>query len=273
MSHDTTPHHRRSSTIASRCNRFAVAAGLTAAAAASVIAASSGASAAPAAANRAPIGHLDSVTTGADQVTVSGWAADLDTPANSIDVIITFGAGSGMQPTAQIAHSSRPDVPKVYPTLSPNHGFSYSFQVNSGTYPICASAIDLTGLRSSIGCKTVTVPVNHYPIGHLDSVRSVGNNHIEIVGWAADSDTPNQAASVNLLLGGTSYATSYNVVSVMTTRPRPDVAKVFPNLGPNHGFDVTLAAKPGTYPVCALVFDTLLYRGNPHSIGCLTARV
>jgi hypothetical protein len=228
--------------------------------------------------DRAPIGHLDSVVVHGSTVTLSGWAGDLDTPHNSIDVRAVFtpdpGTPGSPATTTMIAHNPRPDVATAYPALGPNHGFSftvYSWQAIKTT--VCLYGLDLSGgPAGKLGCQTLTFDVDHPAIGHLDSVQSVGNNHIEIRGWAADPDTPSEAASINLLLGGP-VGKFYNIVPGKASLARPDVATAFPNLGPNHGFDVTAAAKPGTYPVCALGFDTTLYHYGGANLGCITVTV
>jgi hypothetical protein len=250
------------------------------AATAAVLAATGLALIAPASAatNRAPIGHLDSAVLHGATVTLTGWAGDLDTPTSSIDVRAVFtpdvGTAGSSSTTTRIAHDPRPDVAAVYPALGPNHGFSFSvdsYRAIKST--VCVYGLDLHGGPSGLlGCQTIVFTRDHPAIGHLDSVRSVGNNHIEIRGWGADQDTPSQAASINLLLGGWD-GKDYNNIPGKAALPRPDVATVYPNLGPNHGFDVTVAAKPGTYPVCAYVFDTVINHYGGTSLGCITVTV
>lgn len=260
-----------------RRSSVSAAAGMTLAAALTMFAVS--VSAAPAAANRAPIGHLDSAVVHGGTVTLTGWAADLDTPHNSIDARAVFTPDVGIRgqvssTTTRIAHDSRPDVAVAYPALGPNHGFSFtvdSYQAIKST--VCLYGLDLHGGPNGLlGCLSITFPRDHPARGHLDSVRAVGNNHIEIRGWAADDDTPSQAVSLNLLLGGP-VGKYYNNVPAKAGQPRPDVAAAFPSLGPNHGFDVTVAARPGTYPVCALAFDTMPNHYGGANLGCITVTV
>jgi hypothetical protein len=252
------------------------AVGLAVAAASTMFAAS--VSAAPAATNRAPIGHLDSAVLHGASVTLTGWAGDLDTPHNSIDVRAVFtpdpGTPGSPATTTRIAHDPRPDVATAYPALGPNHGFSFtvdSYQAIKTT--VCLYGLDLHGgPDGKLGCQSITFTPDHPAIGHLDSVQSVGNNHIEIRGWAADQDTPSQAVSINLLLGGP-VGKYYNNVPGKAALARPDIALAYPNLGANHGFDVTVAAKPGTYPVCALAFDTMINHYGGSKLGCITVTV
>ena len=254
---------------------FRLAAGLTMVAAGSLalLAQPSGA-----ATNRAPIGHLDSVVMHGATVTLTGWAGDLDTPHNSIDVRAVFtpdpGTPGSPATTTRIAHDPRPDVATVYPTLGPNHGFSFSvdsYQAIKTT--VCLYGLDLHGgPDGKLGCQTLTFSTDHPAIGHLDSVQSVGNGHIEIRGWGADQDTPSTPTSINLLLGGWD-GHDYNNVPGKASQPRPDVAGAYPNLGPNHGFDVTVAAKSGTYPVCGYAFDTTINHYGGTRLGCITVTV
>lgn len=226
-----------------------------------------------AASNRAPIGHLDSVVVHGSVLTLTGWAADLDTPHNSIDVRAVFSNLAGLPGSmAWIAHDYRSDVASSYPALGPNHGFSFSVDGSrAGTGRVCLYGLDLHGgPDGALGCATVTLSADQPARGHLDSVRSVGNSHIEIIGWAADDDTPSEAVSVNLMLGGSTPGTYYNIIAAKANQPRSDVAIAFPALGPNHGFDVTVAARPGRYPVCALAFDTAINHYGGSSIGCIT---
>jgi len=253
--------------------RVTVGAVVLAAASLALIAQPSGA-----ATNRAPIGHLDAAVLHGATVTLTGWAGDLDTPHNSIDVRAVFtpdvGTTRDSSTTTRIAHDQRPDVAAVYPALGPNHGFSFSvdsYRAIKST--VCLYGLDLhAGPSGLLGCQTITFTRDHPAIGHLDSVQSVGNSHIEIRGWGADQDTPADAASINLLLGGWD-GHDYNNIPGKAALPRPDVAVVYPNLGPNHGFDVTVAARPGTYPVCAYVFDTLINHYGGTSLGCITVTV
>jgi hypothetical protein len=230
-------------------------------------------SAAKAAVNHPPIGHLDRIVNGGDHATLIGWAADPNNPTRSIDVEVTYDTTQRLATSwpYSIAHDSRPDVARAHPELGANHGFAVPLTVDQGgTFRVCVQALSLSARTAPLGCATVTVTANRSPIGHLDSVHSVGNNHIQIVGWAADLDTPKLSGTVNLLLGGSFRP--FNDVRVVASRSRPDVAKSFPELGPNHGFVVTIAANPGTYPVCAYTFDTGR-TGTIDQLGCITVTV
>lgn len=252
-----------------------IAAGITVLAAGSLalLAQPSGAATSP-----IPIGHLDSAVVQGSTVTLTGWAAEPDLPHNSIDVRAVFtpdpGTPGSPATTTMIAHDPRPDVAATYPALGQYHGFNFSVQSDQAIKTtVCLYGLSLHGAPDGkLGCQTLTFGLDHPAIGHLDSVQSVGNRHIEIRGWGADQDTPSQAASINLLLGGWE-GHDYNNVPGKASLPRPDVASVYPNLGPDHGFDVTVAAEAGTYPVCGYAFDTTINHYGGTRLGCITVTV
>jgi hypothetical protein len=223
--------------------------------------------------NHAPVGHLDAVRAEPGGVRIVGWAADPDTPHTSVDLMVTLGPAAGEADFAWIAHDPRPDVAKVYPALGQYHGINLFYATKPRAFQVCVSALDSAGgPAAQLGCVQVNVPAERSAIGHLDAVRSVGNNHITVTGWGADQDTPDRAVSINVLLGSSELWKAYNAVRLSADQPRPDIASVFPALGPNHGFSLTVAARPGTYPVCAWAFDTYL-NGGFTLLGCSTVTV
>lgn len=215
------------------------------------------------------VGHLDSVSVATGEVVLHGWAADLNTPHVSTHIRYTIGsAASG----PWLAHDPRPDVAVAFPTLGGQHGFNVPVFVAPGSYSVCATINEpAAGPAKPIGCVRANVPADHAPNGHFDAVRSVGNSHIEVIGWTFDPDTPTTPTSIGIFVGGqpghafVSYSASANT-------SRPDVAAVFPALGPLHGFDVTVAARPGTYPVCIVANDNYIF-GAPRLLGCATVKV
>ena len=223
--------------------------------------------------NHAPIGHLDAVRAEPGGVRVVGWAGDLDTPHTSLDFEMDFGPGAGYASRTWIAHDPRPDVASAHPSLGQYHGLNLFSATKPGSYSVCVKALDSAGgPATQLGCVRVSVPAERSAIGHLDSVRSVGNNHITITGWGADQDTPDRAVSINVVLGSRYMEKAFNDIRLAANQSRPDVASVYPALGANHGFALTVATRPGSYPVCAYAFDTYLY-GGVTFIGCVTVTV
>jgi len=224
-------------------------------------------------ASHVPIGHLDALRAEPGGVRLIGWAGDLDTPHSSLDMQLSFQPGADFTSFSWISHDPRPDVARAYPSLGQYHGINLFIPTKPRAYLICVQALDSAGGPSlQLGCVRLTVPAERSAIGHLDSVRSVGNNHLTITGWGADPDTPSQPITINVVLGSRYGNGAFNDVRLTAAQPRPDVAQVFPALGPNHGFALTVAAKPGSYPVCAYAFDTYVF-GGVTFLGCLTVSV
>lgn len=223
--------------------------------------------------NHAPIGHLDAVRAEPSGVRVIAWAADPDSPHSSLPLLVKLGPAAGASDVAWIAHDPRPDVAKAYPAFGQYHGLNLFIATKPQAFSVCVAAYDSAGgAVTPLGCRQVNVPAEHSAIGHLDSVRSVGGNHITVSGWGADQDTPDRAVSINVLLGSRYINGAFNAIRLSANEPRPDVAAVHPALGPNHGFSLTVAARPGTYPVCAWAFDTFVYGGFT-LLGCITVTV
>jgi hypothetical protein len=264
--------HRSAGPALFRPARWVTAGAALLAAAGTVLLAFAGMPAA-ASTNHAPIGHLDAVRAEPGGIRVIGWAADPDAPHTSVDLMVRLGPAAGEGNFAWIAHDPRPDVAKVYPALGQYHGINLFYATKPATFPVCVSALDSTGgPATSLGCVQVSVPAEHSAIGHLDAVRSVGNNHITVTGWGADQDTPDRAVSINVLLGSSVGWKAFNAVRLGADQPRPDLVGSYPALGPNHGFSLTVAARPGTYPVCAWAFDTYI-NGGSTLLGCSSVTV
>lgn len=122
--------------------------------------------------------------------------------------------------------------------------------VPSGSYVVCVTNDEPgAGPAKSLGCLRAAVPADHAPIGHLDAVRSVGNSRIEVRGWTFDPDTSTTASATGIYIGG-QPGHAFVAHPARADQSRSDVASAFPGVGPLHGFDVTVAARPGTYPAC-----------------------
>ena len=249
--------------------RIAIAAVGVLASAAAALAAPMGAGAATG--NPAMIGHLDSVSVQAGQVSLHGWAADTRTPAQPINVGYSITTGTKTVLGRIRAGEVRADVGRAYPALGNNHGFNTTSYVAPGAYTVCAWAMDPAGgANRSIGCTTARVPADIRARGHLDSVRSLGSGRIQVSGWAVDDNTPTTPVGVGIFLG--SATAPYKSVPVTANQLRPDVAAAYPLIGANHGFSATILARPGTQPVCAWANNTYIY-GGPTLLGCLNVTV
>lgn len=127
----STSTHRRGAAVA------AVAVGLSALAL--------GATSADAATNRAPIGHLDSVTAVPGGVLVRGWTLDPDS-TGSINVRVTTGTSTAFVAPAHDFHpASTPSTPRpracaASPTRSPRRPAPSRSAPRASTPPVARAA-------------------------------------------------------------------------------------------------------------------------------------
>jgi hypothetical protein len=109
------------------------------------------------------------------------------------------------------------------------------------------------------------VPGN--PIGRFDGFSvgpgdgSTTDSSVDVFGWAIDPDT---SAPVYVDV----YVDGHFAMRVPADQPRPDVAKAYPDYGPSHGFDTTIAVNGlGAHQVCAYGINVAGGNANP-SLGC-----
>jgi hypothetical protein len=103
--------------------------------------------------NATPIGSLESVASGINSFTVSGWALDPDT-TSSIRVHVYVDGHAAL---SLAATGSRSDVGRVF-AKGDNHGFSATLGAVPGTHKVCAYAINTpAGTNPVFGCRNVTV--------------------------------------------------------------------------------------------------------------------
>jgi hypothetical protein len=206
--------------------------------------------------DRLPIGWIDSVTTTATSITVTGWALDPDT-TDPIAVHVWIGSSSA----AFMADGARPDVGAVF-HKGDNHGFTATVPATLGTFNVCIYGINNwpPGGNAQIGCRTVTV-VNHAPIGFIDSVTTAPGS-ITMTGWALDPDTTDPI-TVQMAVDSASAAFTAN-------QARPDIGTIF-GLGSNHGYTTTMSATTGTHTVCLTAINAT--PGTNPQFGCRTITV
>lgn len=111
-----------------------------------------------------------------------------------------------------------------------------------------SSSTDQSTVAHSAPC--VGVP----PRGALDSAVVVGSS-VRVRGWAYDPDQPATALTVAVQINGATVRTQAAAGS------RPDVDKAFGITG-NHGFDITVPAKPGRSTVTVQAVNIAGGRGN-----------
>jgi SpoIID/LytB domain protein len=205
------------------------------------------------------IGNLESIAGSAGGIRIKGWASGNDASSAEITVVYLKDRVLRIHATG-----NRPDVAKVHPDLGPAHGFDFIASAPQGTTLVCVYA-GAAGGYNQLGCKNATSPAGA-PFGHLDEVTAApgdGSNPPGIVarGWVIDPNTGDPIA-VHLYYASGATPTTAN-------QSRPDVGKVFPSSGANHGFSQRIAVPPGSSgELCAYAINVPAPADNP-MLGCL----
>jgi hypothetical protein len=206
--------------------------------------------------NQAPRGALDSLTSGMESFTMSGWALDPDTT----DPITVNVSVDGKEVQALTANSPRPDVGRIYNKGS-SHGFSGTVSASYGPHQVCITAIDSWGgANPRVACSTVDV--NGTAFGALDSAVATSGK-ISVRGWAID---PNTSSPIMVHV----YAYGEAIQALPANIYRPDVARHY-GQGDNHGFSGTVNASAGTHELCVYAIDS--WRGTNPKIKCQSVTV
>ncbi len=190
-----------------------------------------------------PMGFVDAVRATPGQITVTGWAGDVDAPTGATRIGVYV---DGVLSSEVRADQARPDVPAVFPALGAAHGYSASVRAVTGSHTVCVRASGDGEPDVALGCRDVTVPAGGAAFGVLDSATAVAPGWVRISGWAADPDPG--AVTVRAEIAGAT-------VTAATGRPRPDVSAAFPGFDDQRGFEVTVMAPAGTHRVCAWADD------------------
>lgn len=103
----------------------------------------------------------------------------------------------------------------------------------------------------------------HIPFGNFESATATVGG-VVVKGWALDRDI----RVPSLLIVNVSEGLTHGSGMWLADSPRPDIARVFPEQGPLHGFDLRLPLAPGTHQVCVQVLDNGP-KGNTN-LGCRT---
>ncbi len=234
-------------------------------------------SVAPAGAAVAPVGSLDSVTAPtAGVVHVEGWTYDDDVTSKAINVVVyANGVGLTVLPTGQ----DRNDITAL--GKGPGHAFSRSFQAPPpGRTTICVYAlgVDPAGnadsINTTLGCQTVVLHNAGNPLGHVDSV-AVGHGGpagITVSGWAYDPDSYAAPVDVHVYVDPGTPAQTGTAFSPGTTVARPDVQAAL-CLGPNTGFNLTVAAGAGPHLVCVYAINIAGTPGSTKGFSCARVTV
>lgn len=199
-----------------------------------------------------PLGSLDAVSVGPGQVTAKGWALDPDV-SESIAVHM-YVDGTGY---AASASTNRPDIGTLFPAYGPAHGFVTTRPAPSGHRNVCTYAINReAGANKLLGCRAVVVGGS--PFGALDSARQVPGG-VQVSGWSLDPDVAGPI-QVHAYAGAAG-------VAITASRPRSDIARLFPAWGPNHGYLTTIPTSAnGSTSVCTYGID--VGAGSNVVLGC-----
>ena len=128
---------------------------------------------------------------------------------------------------------------------------------------MCAYAVNVgRGSSQRIGCRQVVVP-SASPFGRIERV-SAAAGRVTVAGWVVDPDAGGPTI-VQMWLDGRTYTMGW------ASRPRPDVAAVYPWAGPEHGYELSLPASRGTHTVCVPAVNA--GQGSNVSLGCRTVTV
>ncbi|WP_144763674.1 hypothetical protein [Curtobacterium sp. 9128] len=206
-----------------------------------------------------PFGGMNALSSSAGKITVNGWTIDPDTTAPvTVDVYVDDVLGS-----RSVANASRPDVGRSYLNYGDAHGIDTTFSASGGTHQVCAWALNAVGAGGNplLGCQTVTVAATS-PFGGSDV--TVSGSTATVNGWTIDPDTAN-ALQVKVAIDGVQVGTTTANAS------RPDVGRVYPSAGPNHGINAVYDLTPGTHTICTTAVN--VGGGSDTALGCSTVTI
>lgn len=184
---------------------------------------------------------------------VEGWALDPDDKTKSLRIdVYANGVGAG----SFTANAWRPDIPVSYPGASNNLGMDASLDNEGGAQNICVYAINIgSGDNTLLGCKDLTIETASPHGGTSLDVQPGG---VRLTGWTLDTDTK-AALAVHVYIDGKGQ-------QILANTSRPDVGRVFPGFGDNHGIDASFALSPGKHNLCA--YGINVGRGSNKTLGC-----
>lgn len=229
-----------------------------------------------------PIGSFDSavhVQNGStNAINISGWSADPAVGQSPVQVHVYVDKPNGSTSGIALASSdSRPDIARYFAWAGPTHGFSSSIPVTSpGTYRACAYAIGIASLggNTALGCRNVVVGPST-PVGSFDGVSleaSGSESSIRVHGWSFDATLPRDTTAVDLYVDRPDGSVTGNRIAA--DKVRPDVGRVFPAAGANHGFDASVGVRePGMHKACAFAIGTSNFGASSTLLGCRSLSV
>ena len=102
-----------------------------------------------------PAGTYDSISRTGNEVTVSGWAYDLDQPSASVDIQVYLDGSFSHSISAAVPRTDLNDILDV----TGNHGFVDTFTVTDGWHDVCLYVVGIDpgglpdGQTTALGCK------------------------------------------------------------------------------------------------------------------------
>lgn len=195
-------------------------------------------------------GRLQTVTDSRDtgKLTVTGWAADLNTANAQSSVRITVNGVATDAP----ADTSSPSAPVAGP-----HGFSVAIPSSAGLQRVCAAVLPKgAGAPVNLGCMNTVVA------GEILNRQSMTLSHGRVVvsGWVYDNTAPSRSTKLVISVN----AAHYKLVSHQASA---DVDEVFGIAG-RHRFSGTYNLTHGKNIVCMYAVGA-----NPKNVKLLECGV
>ena len=207
-----------------------------------------------------PIGNYEeAVPVGLRGIQLTGWTLDPDALTTAVQLrIVVDGTPAG---TVQ-ADRARPDVAAAFPGVGEAHGFRTTVGMPwPGTHQVCVFAGNTAGsagVERPLGCRTVVGPTGL--LGQLDDV-TVAPGSATLSGWLLD------AVDVGDVVAFHVHADGQFAGSFLADTPRLDVAAVYREAGPDHGYSTTVALSPGPHRMCT--YGIVADRRSPDPLlGC-----
>jgi len=101
-----------------------------------------------------PVGNFESVAGVPGGVSISGWALDPDTTASPYVWVDVSGRGQHVRAAAW-----RNDIARVFPAYGGAFGLASTVAAPAGKHRVCLTVVNMgSGVNTSLGCRTVTVP-------------------------------------------------------------------------------------------------------------------
>ncbi len=194
---------------------------------------------------RLPVGMFDTLEpAGPGKIRLTGWAYDPNEPLKELEIHVYVGgsAQSGNGGYNITANTERTDVGNAYSGVGNYHGFDSTLQVVglTGTQEVYVYAIDTSGNANTfLGSMTVDIEEEQLPRGNFEAVVSEELGTVRVLGWAYDPNTPTQAISVHVYVGGPA-GSGVACHSITADVPRTDIGSAYPEAGCYHGFDSTI---------------------------------